>query len=78
MVEKTNITYINQSHAGALETLNDFRLGKIWNGGFSDESEGRVTGLGTGNDDGFSDVASAADKENLALFRHRGQITSEK
>ena len=67
---RANITYIHQSHTGALETLNDFRLGRIRNGRFSDESEGRVTGLSAGSDDKLSDVASAADDENLALFGH--------
>ena len=67
---RANSTYIYQSHAGTLETLNDFRLGRIRNGGFSDESEGRVTGPSAGSDDEFSDVSSAADDENLALFGH--------
>ena len=66
--KRANRTYINQSHAGALETLNDFKL--LRNCGFSDESEGRVTGLSAGSDDKLSDVASAADDENLALFGH--------
>ena len=40
---RASSTYIDQTNAGALETLDDSRLWRIRNSGFSDESEGRVT-----------------------------------
>ena len=62
---REDCTHMDQSDAGALETLDDLGLRRIWKGGVSDESEGRVTGLGAGGDNEFSDVSGAADDEDL-------------
>lgn len=58
--------------AGILETLDEVRLGGIGNCSFSDQSEGRMAGLGARFDDEFSDIAGAADDQDLAFFRHSG------
>lgn len=67
----------DDNDSDVLEALDDLRFGWIGESGISNESEGRMTGLGAGFDDEFTDVASASDDEDSAFGGHWRKISGK-
>ena len=68
------VTDQDEGDTQSLKSFDDFGLGWIRKGGFSNESKGRVAGFGTGFDEVFPNEAGASDDENLRFgFCHCSQ-----